>query len=105
MPPPLPIRPAPKRADEESSEPKRCVPSRMELSGFRVLCKVIGTMRCAFSTRAHAAAYLIEIAKKVREVGGHLPAKWEDGVLHRLKHEGPTRLLRHLTALAVRYRQ
>ena len=55
-------------------------------------------MRCAFSTRAHAAAYMIEIAKKVREVGGHLPAKWEDGVLHRLKHEGPTRLLRHLTA-------
>ena len=39
---------------------------------------------------------MIEIAKKVREAGGHLPAKWEDGVLHRLKHEGPTRLLRHL---------
>jgi hypothetical protein len=54
---------------------------------------------------AHAADYMIEIAKKVREAGGHLPAKWEDGVLHRLKHEGPTRLLRHLTALAVRYRQ
>ena len=54
---------------------------------------------------AHAADYMIEIAKKVREAGGHLPAKWEDGVLHRLKHEGPTRLLRHLTALAVRYPQ
>jgi hypothetical protein len=54
---------------------------------------------------AHAASYLIEIAKKVREAGGHLPARWEDGVLHRLKHEGPTRLLRHLSRLAGRYPQ
>ena len=62
-------------------------------------------MRCAFSTRAHAAAYMIAIAKKVREAGGHLPAKWEDGLLHRLKHEGPRRRLRHLSRLAVRYPQ
>jgi hypothetical protein len=54
---------------------------------------------------AHAASYLCEIAAKVREAGGHLPAKWEDGVLHRLKHEGPARLLRHLSRLAVRYAQ
>jgi hypothetical protein len=54
---------------------------------------------------AHAAEYLIEIARKVREAGGHLPARWEDGVLHRLKHEGPARLLRHLSRLAVRYPQ
>jgi hypothetical protein len=54
---------------------------------------------------AHAADYLIEIAKKVREAGGHLPARWEDGVLHRLKHEGPARLLRHLSRLAVGYPQ
>jgi hypothetical protein len=59
-------------------------------------------MRCAFSTRAHAASYVCEIADKVREGGGHLPVKWVDGVLHRLKHEGPTRVLRHLTRLARR---
>jgi hypothetical protein len=54
---------------------------------------------------AHAATYIIEIAKKVREAGGHLPARWEDGVLHRLKHEGPARLLCHLSRLGVRYPQ
>src|SRR5436309_15553488 len=54
---------------------------------------------------AHAADSMIEIAQKVREAGGHLPAKWEDGILHRLNHEGQGRLLRHLTALAVRYPQ
>jgi hypothetical protein len=52
---------------------------------------------------AHAASYIHEIAAKVREAGGHLPARWEDGVLHRLKHEGPARLLRHLSRLASRY--
>src|SRR5207244_1630875 len=40
---------------------------------------------------AHAASYICEISVKVREAGGHLPAKWVDGILHRLKHEGPTR--------------
>ncbi len=54
---------------------------------------------------AHAADYVIEIAEKVREGGGHLPIKWVDGILHRLKHEGPTRVLRHLTRLARRYPQ
>ena len=54
---------------------------------------------------AHAASYLCEIADKVREGGGHLPAKWVDGVLHRLKHEGPARVLRHVTRLARRYPQ
>jgi len=54
---------------------------------------------------AHAAKYVYEIADKVREGGGHLPAKWVDGVLHRLKHEGPTRVLRHLSRLARRYPQ
>jgi hypothetical protein len=52
---------------------------------------------------AHAASYVYEIAAKVREAGGHLPTKWVDGILHRLKQEGPTRLLRHLSRLAVRY--
>src|SRR5262252_531506 len=45
---------------------------------------------------AHAAGYVSEIADKVREAAGHLPATWADGVLHRLKHEGPERVLRHL---------
>ena len=62
-------------------------------------------MRCACSTRAHAASYICEIADKVRERGGHLPATWIDGILHRLKHEGPTRVLLHLTRLLRRYPQ
>lgn len=54
---------------------------------------------------AHAASYVSEIADKVREGGGHLPAKWVDSVLHRLKHEGPERVLRHLSRLASPYPQ
>ena len=54
---------------------------------------------------AHAASYVGEIADKVREGGGHLPATWMDGILHRLKHEGPARVLRHLSRLARRYPQ
>jgi hypothetical protein len=62
-------------------------------------------MRYACSTRAHAASYVSEIADKVREGGGHLPAKWLDGLLHRLKHEGPAQVLRHVSRLARRYPQ
>jgi len=54
---------------------------------------------------AHAAGYVSEIADKVREAGGHLPAKWVDGVLHRLKHDGPERVLRHLSRFLKRYPQ
>ena len=54
---------------------------------------------------AHAASYVYVMADKVRESGGHLPATWVDGVLHRLKHEGPARVLRHVTRLARRYPQ
>ena len=54
---------------------------------------------------AHAADYIVEIAEKVREGGGHLPARWVDGMLHRLKHEGAVRVLRHLSRLARRYPQ
>lgn len=54
---------------------------------------------------AHAAGYLSEIAQVVRASGGHLPPKWLEGVLHRLKHEGPERLLRHVSWLARRYPQ
>jgi hypothetical protein len=62
-------------------------------------------MRCACSTRANAASYIYAIADKVRESGGHLPSKWVDGILHRLKHDGPARVLLHLTRLARRYPQ
>lgn len=54
---------------------------------------------------AHAVSYVREIADKVREKGGHLPAKWVDGILHRLKHDGPTRVLRHLSRLLKRFPQ
>ena|SRR5215469_17969463 len=66
---------------------------------------VTGTMPCVFWMRAHAAGYVSEIADKVREAGGHLPAKWVDGVLHRLKHDGPERVLRHLSRCLKRYPQ
>jgi hypothetical protein len=51
---------------------------------------------------AHAAGSISEIADKVREAAGHLPARWLDGVLHRLKHEGSQRVLCHLSRLAKR---
>ncbi len=54
---------------------------------------------------AHAAGYIDAIVDKVREGGGHLLTKWVDGVLHRLKHEGPARVLCHLSRLAKRYPQ
>jgi hypothetical protein len=60
-------------------------------------------MRCASSTRAHAAESLNEIGQAVRAAGGRLPAHWLEGVLHRLKHEGPERVLTHLAWLAARY--
>ncbi len=54
---------------------------------------------------AHAASYVSEIADKVREAAGHLPIKWVDGVLHRLKHDEPERVLRHLSRVARHYPQ
>jgi hypothetical protein len=54
---------------------------------------------------AHAASYVSEIADKIREAGGRLPVKWVDGVLHRLKHDGPERVLHHLSRLLKRYPQ
>src|SRR5260370_3497360 len=54
---------------------------------------------------AHAAGYFSEIADKVREGGGHLPPKCVDGALHRLKHEVPARVLRHVSPLARCYPQ
>jgi hypothetical protein len=52
---------------------------------------------------AHAAEYINEIGQAVRTAGGRLPATWLEGVLHRLKHQGPQRVLTHLTWLAARY--
>jgi hypothetical protein len=39
----------------------------------------------------------------VQAAGGRLPARWLDGVLHRLKHQGPHRVLTHLSWVATRY--
>ena len=51
---------------------------------------------------AHAAEYINEIGEAVRTAGGRLPATWLEGVLHRLKHQGPQRVLTHLIWLAAR---
>jgi hypothetical protein len=52
---------------------------------------------------AHAAEYLNDIGQAVQAAGGRVPARWLEGVLHRLKHQGPVRVLEHLTWLAARY--
>src|SRR5579859_5082109 len=52
---------------------------------------------------AHAAEYINDIGQAVQAAGGRLPAGWLDGVLHRLKHQGPHRVLTHLAWLAARY--
>ncbi len=52
---------------------------------------------------AHAAEYVDEIGQAVRAAGGRLPACWLEGVLHRLKHQGPRRVLSHLSWLVARY--
>jgi hypothetical protein len=52
---------------------------------------------------AHAAEYVNEIGQAVRTAGGRRPATWLAGVLHRLKHQGPQRVLTHLTWVAARY--
>ena len=51
----------------------------------------------------HAAEYISEIGEAVRATGGRLPASWLTGVLHRLKAEGPARVLKHLAWLAARF--
>jgi hypothetical protein len=54
---------------------------------------------------AHAASYVSEMGEAIRACGGHVPAGWLAGVLHRLKHEGPERVLRHLHQLLARFPQ
>src|SRR2546423_3948231 len=60
-------------------------------------------MRSGSWTRAHAAEYINEMGEAVRAAGGRLPGKWLEGVLHRLKHQGSQRVLKHLVWLAARY--
>jgi hypothetical protein len=50
----------------------------------------------------HAAEYVSAIGELVRASGYRLPKKWLDGVLHRLKQEGPDRILKHLSRLCER---
>lgn len=50
----------------------------------------------------HAAEYVSAIGEGVRVHGYHLPKQWLDGVLHRLNHEGPHRVLEHLSWLCER---
>ena len=52
---------------------------------------------------AHAAEYINDIGQLVLQAGGRLPVCWLQGVLHKLKHQGPSRVLEHLAWLAVRY--
>jgi hypothetical protein len=52
---------------------------------------------------AHAASAVSDIGEAVRAAGGRLPASWLTGVLHRLKHQGPTRVLTHLARVVTRY--
>jgi hypothetical protein len=52
---------------------------------------------------AHAAEYIHEIGLAVQAAGGRLPTHWLEGVLHRLKHQGPQRVLKHLSWLVARY--
>ncbi len=52
---------------------------------------------------AHAASAVSDIGEAVRTAGGRLPPKWLDGVLHRLKHQGPHRVLAHLARVGARY--
>ncbi len=52
---------------------------------------------------AHAAEYLNEIGQAVQAAGRRLPTRWFEGVRHRLKHQGPERVLKHLSWLVARY--
>lgn len=68
----------------------------------------VGSHRCdalRILDFAHAARYVQQIGQGVRAAGGHLPVTWETGVLHRLKHDGPARVLDHLSWLARRFPQ
>jgi hypothetical protein len=50
----------------------------------------------------HAAEYVNAIGEAVQHAGHRLPKNWLQGVLHRLKHKGPQRVLSHLSRLGQR---
>lgn len=50
----------------------------------------------------HASHYVSAIGEAVRAAGFSLPKTWLEGVLHRLKQEGPERVLAHLARLCQR---
>ncbi len=52
---------------------------------------------------AHAASAISDISEAVRATGGRLPATWLEGLLHRLKHQGPARVLKHLAWVVAHY--
>jgi hypothetical protein len=51
----------------------------------------------------HAAEYVNAIGQAVQAARGRLPVRWLEGVLLRLKHQGPERVLEHLAWLAAHY--
>jgi hypothetical protein len=51
----------------------------------------------------HAAEYVSAIEEELRTQGAHLPKNWLSGVLHRLKHDGPSRVLTHLEWLVGKF--
>jgi hypothetical protein len=51
---------------------------------------------------AHAAEYVSAMGELLRDAGHPLPPWWLGAVLHRLKHTGPDRVLRHLSRLCPR---
>src|SRR5436305_668769 len=71
-----------------------------ERSGCKDWSTTTERMRCVSWTRAHPAEYVNEMGQAVQAAGGRLPATWLEGVLHRLKHQGPQRVLAHLSWLA-----
>jgi hypothetical protein len=46
---------------------------------------------------AHASEYLSQIGEQGRQAGYHVSSRWLPAVLHELKHEGPARVMKHLT--------
>jgi len=75
----------------------------MARSGYKDWWTTSERMRSGSWTRAHAAEYINEIGQAVQAAGGRLPGKWLEGVLHRLKHQGSQRVLKHLVWLAAHY--
>src|SRR5713101_9794235 len=89
-----------KRSDEGWNRRQRCVQCKMERSGCKGWSTITVRMPCASWTRAHAAEYVNEIGQAVQAAGGRLPTTWLTGLLHRLKHQGPARVRKHLAWLA-----